>query len=247
MNRPQREPPEEAGTSIHDQRDVAILVGPDAIHGDLVVPKGAGGLVLFAHGSGSSRVSPRNRSVASRLRAMGLATLLVDLLTEEEERLDERTGRLRFDVNLLAERVRAVTQWLATDDVTSRFPIGYFGSSTGAAAALIAATERPRDVYAVVSRGGRTDLAGPALPHVKAPTLLIVGERDEPVLELNLHTLDVLSCEKRLEVVPGATHLFEEPGALETVAELAGAWFVEHLVERAPSRSAVRSKAESRR
>jgi dienelactone hydrolase len=178
---------------------------------------------------------------------MGFATLLVDLLTEDEEKLDERTGRLRFDVELLAERVRAVTQWLATDDVTSRLPIGYFGSSTGAAAALIASTERPRDVYAVVSRGGRVDLAGTALPLVKAPTQLIVGERDEQVLELNLSALDALTCEKRLEVVPGATHLFEEPGALETVAELAGAWFREHLVARRPYATGTRSRAESRR
>ena len=222
----------EAHLPIHDKREIAILLGPGAIHGDLVVPHAARGIVAFAHGSGSSRFSRRNRQVAADLQDMGLATLLVDLLTEDEETIDLRTEQLRFDIVLLAERVRAVTQWLATDNETSRLPVGYFGSSTGAAAALIAATERPRDVYAIVSRGGRPDLAGSILPRVKAPTLLVVGQNDEQVLELNLKALDALTCDKRIEIVPGASHLFEEAGALESVAELAGEWFLQHMVNR---------------
>jgi dienelactone hydrolase len=241
-----REDAREADIAIHDQREVAVLLGPGAIHGDLVVPKGAAGIVVFAHGSGSSRFSRRNREVARHLQEMGFATLLIDLLTEDEEAIDQRAGQLRFDILLLAKRVRAVTQWLATDDVTSRLAVGYFGASTGAAAALMAATERPGDVYAVVSRGGRTDLAGSVLPRVQAPTLFIVGERDEQVLELNLKSLDALTCEKRLEIVPGATHLFEEAGALERVAELAGEWFQEHLAAREPPLRGPEGKATSR-
>jgi len=194
------------------------------LDGDLGLPEGARGVVLFAHGSGSSRLSPRNRFVASVLNAAKLATMLVDLLTSDEERVDERTAHLRFDIGLLAERLAIVTDWLTDDPRTRSLPIGYFGASTGAAAALVAAAERPNTVRAVVSRGGRPDLAGPALPHVRAPTLLIVGGDDDVVVELNREALRDLRCEKRMLIVPHATHLFEEPGTLETVARLAREW-----------------------
>jgi putative phosphoribosyl transferase len=194
--------------------------------GDLVVPSSAVGVILFAHGTGSSRFSPRNRRVASALHARGLATLLMDLLTAQEEDVDSRTAHLRFDIALLASRLTAATDWLANDENTARLPIGCFGASTGAAAALITAARRPGMVRAVVSRGGRPDLAADDLPAVRAPTLLIVGSRDEPVIELNRQAMARLRCEVRLEIVPGATHLFEEPGALEEVARLAGDWFL---------------------
>ena len=187
-------------------------------------------MVLFAHGSGSGRFSPRNRAVAATLRRSGLGTLLMDLLTPEEEEEDVRTARLRFDVGLLGERVVAAVDWLGHEPKTGALPIGCFGASTGAAAALIAAAERPAAVRAVVSRGGRPDLAAEHLPAVRAPTLLIVGGGDEPVIRMNRDALQLLKTEASLEVVPGATHLFEEPGALEAVARLATEWFLRFLV-----------------
>ncbi len=211
-------------------RPVLIPVEQDAIAGDLVIPAGAQGIVLFAHGSGSSRHSPRNRFVARELQDAGMATLLMDLLTADEEDIDEATrGSLRFDIRLLAGRLRTASDWVKADPSTSRLAIGYFGASTGAAAALVAAAEWPGRVQAIVSRGGRPDLAGEALRAVDAATLLIVGGRDRVVIGLNRRAYDELSSEKRLEIVPGATHLFEEPGALEQVATLAAAWFREYL------------------
>jgi dienelactone hydrolase len=200
-----------------------------AREGDLGTSAEASGVVLFAHGSGSSRLSPRNRAVAAELRRAGLATLLVDLLTQEEEDVDERTREHRFDIDLLASRLGDVAAWLSREPGTSELEIGCFGASTGAGAALVCAAEFPHLVGAVVSRGGRPDLAGDNLPLVRAPTLLIVGGADQSTLELNRAAHARLQCEKRLEIVPGATHLFEEPGALDTVARLARSWFVEHL------------------
>jgi len=199
------------------------------LEGDLTLPPGAHGIVLFAHGSGSSRHSPRNRQVAAELTGRGLGTLLVDLLTHAEEVDDARTRDLRFDIGLLADRLIGLVDWLAEHPETRSLPVGLFGASTGAAAALVAAAARPADVHAVVSRGGRPDLAGPALVQVAAPTLLIVGERDLPVLELNDQARAAMTVAAELRVVPGATHLFEEPGALEIVAEEAGTWFATHL------------------
>jgi putative phosphoribosyl transferase len=208
---------------------VTIPVDDLALEGALLIPNDATGVVLFAHGSGSSRHSPRNRLVAGELQGVGLATLLMDLLSADEERLDKRTGELRFDIGLLARRVVAATDWLSTHEATSELRIGCFGASTGAAAALVAAAERPDLVPAVVSRGGRPDLAGDALPRVRAPTLLIVGGHDELVLELNEQARARMKAETELEVVPGASHLFEEPGKIETVAKLARDWFLRHL------------------
>jgi putative phosphoribosyl transferase len=205
------------------------ISGGAAIEGDLAVPERATGIVLFAHGSGSSRLSPRNRKVARELQDGGLATLLFDLLTPMEEEADKRTGQLRFDVKLLAERLITVTDLVAEGLGEGEFRIGYFGASTGSAAALIAASKRPTLVHAVVSRGGRPDLAESALASVRAPTLLIVGGEDPQVLQLNMHALDRLKCSKRLEVVPRATHLFAETGTLEEVSRLARDWFTEHL------------------
>ena len=198
--------------------------------GDLVLVDGARGVVLFAHGSGSSRHSPRNKQVAAGLNDAGLATLLIDLLTASEEEADVRTGQLRFDVPLLASRLTAAVDWLAAQPTTASLPVGLFGASTGAAAALVTAAARPDTVAAVVSRGGRPDLAGPALSEVPQPTLLIVGGDDPEVLDLNRGVQDRLAGPNRLEVVPGATHLFEEPGALEQVAALARAWFATRLL-----------------
>lgn len=209
-----------------------ILIPLDSeavLQGDLSIPPGAGAVVIFAHGSGSSRHSPRNRYVAGALQQAGLATLLFDLLTPEEERLDDYTRQYRFDIGLLAERLVATTDWLALNPPTKHLNQAYFGASTGAAAALVAAAERPEWVWTVVSRGGRPDLAGDALQRVKAPTLFIVGGWDVEVLRLNQQALDRLECEKRLVVVPEATHLFEEPGKLEEVARLACGWFSHHL------------------
>ena len=208
---------------------VAIPADGVQLAGDLVVPPHARGVVVFAHGSGSGRFSPRNRAVAAVLNQAALATLLLDLLTAEEEAIDLRTGHLRFDVVLLGRRVIATVDWTASDVTAKHLPVGCFGASTGAAAALIAAAERPERVGAVVSRGGRPDLAGEALPRVTAPTLLIVGGNDPEVLQLNQRALAALAGEARLEIVPGATHLFEEPGALERVAALARDWFLQHL------------------
>jgi len=211
-----------------EERPVRVSADRVGLEGNLALPGSALGVVLFAHGSGSGRHSPRNRYVARALREAGLATLLVDLLTEEEE-VDLRTRHLRFDIGLLAERLVGATKWLAQNSDTRNLRIGYFGASTGAAAALVAAAEHPEPVGAIVSRGGRPDLAGPALPRVAAPTLLIVGGNDFPVIDMNRDALEQMRTEKRLEIVPGATHLFEEPGALEQVARLAAGWFVGHL------------------
>jgi putative phosphoribosyl transferase len=213
----------------HPSRDVRIASGRASLMGDLVLPKDARGVVLFAHGSGSSRHSSRNRYVARELQGMGLGTLLMDLLTSEEEEVDARTGHLRFDIGLLARRLVDAMAWLGADAATRGLSVGCFGASTGGGAALVAAAERPEAVGAVVSRGGRPDLAGAALPRVEAPTLLIVGGHDGPVIAMNEEALAQLRCEKRLEIVPGATHLFEEPGALEEVARLAGEWLSRHL------------------
>lgn len=211
------------------EQTVRLTLDSTSLEGTLAIPAGAAGIVLFAHGSGSSRHSPRNRYVAEALREGGLATLLIDLLTSAEDREDARSARLRFDIALLARRVAAATAWLTENPATSRLRIGCFGASTGAAAALVAAAERPNDVGAVVSRGGRPDLAIPVLARVKAPTLLIVGSLDLPVIDMNREALEHLQVEKRLEIVPGATHLFEEPGALEQVAHLARQWFQTYL------------------
>jgi len=211
-------------------RLVRVKAGPVTLEGTLSLPVGARGVVLFAHGSGSSRHSVRNRHVARLLNEAGLATLLIDLLTADEEAIDRLTAHLRFDISLLAERLVSATEWLTQFPDTRHLRIGYFGASTGAAAALVAAADRPQEVGAIVSRGGRPDLAGPALPRVQAPTLLIVGGNDLQVIELNRMALAQLRCEKRLVIVPGATHLFEEPGALDDVARLAREWFERYLV-----------------
>ncbi len=208
---------------------VHVTAGKVTLEGNLLLPENARGLVVFAHGSGSSRFSPRNRAVAHALREGGLGTLLLDLLTPGEEEADLDTGRFRFDIELLAERVTDAVHWLGSEPATSPLPIGVFGASTGGGAALVAAARMPARVRAVVSRGGRPDLAGPALPLVEAPTLLIVGGQDEPVIALNEQAYAMMRCEKRLEIVPGATHLFEEQGALEQVALLARTWFELHL------------------
>ncbi len=209
---------------------VEIPAGDVRLEGELALPVQADGLVVFAHGSGSSRHSPRNRYVANVLQQAGLGTLLFDLLTRHEEALEARTGHLRFNIGFLAERLIAATDWLLQQPRAKGLPIGYFGASTGAAAALVAAAERRGDVGAVVSRGGRPDLAGEYLPRVLAPTLLLVGGEDYPVIQLNHQALaEFGSPEKQLVIVPGATHLFEEPGALEEVARLATNWFVSHL------------------
>jgi len=208
---------------------VRVPAGEVLLDGDFIVPRAASEIVIFAHGSGSSRYSPRNRYVAQVLRRAGLGTLLFDLLTAEEETIDVRSGELRFDIELLARRLYDVSKWVTRQPQAAGCRIGYFGASTGAAAALVAAARAPRGLAAVVSRGGRPDLAGPALSEVCVPTLLIVGGEDAVVLELNRRALAQLSCEKHLAVVEGATHLFEEPGTLEEAAELACSWFRTHL------------------
>lgn len=209
--------------------DAEIPTEGATLAGQLEIPKGAMGVVAFAHGTGSGRFSPRNQQVAAALRRRGLGTLLMDLLTEEEEQVDLSTAHLRFDIGLLADRMTSVVDWLAERREPSRLPIGLFGASTGAAAALVAAARRPNLVRAVVSRGGRPDLARDVLPEVRAPTLLIVGGSDELVLELNRAAMERMTTEVQLVVVPGATHLFEEPGALDEVARLAADWFTKHL------------------
>jgi putative phosphoribosyl transferase len=211
---------------------IHVPAGRHWLHGDLGLPPEPKAIVLFAHGSGSSRRSPRNQSVARVLQHAGLATLLIDLLTEDEAVVDERTGHLRFDIDLLAARLVAIVDWLKRRRDTSSLPIGLFGASTGGGAALVAAAARPADVAAVVSRGGRPDLAGAALHDVSAPTLLIVGGRDTPVLQMNREAMARMPAEVVLEIVPGATHLFEEAGALDRVAALAADWFIRHLVDR---------------
>ena len=208
---------------------IAVKIPPDGLLADLAVPDEATGIVLFAHGSGSSRYSPRNRYVAGVLQQGGLATLLLDLLTEAEEQVDLRTSHLRFDIELLAKRLMEAEDWAHHWPSTRDLSIGYFGASTGAAAALVAAAKRPSHVGAVVSRGGRPDLAGSALPRVQAPTLLIVGGDDQQVIKLNEEVLAELHCEKHLAIVPGASHLFEEPGTIEQVSKLTLDWFGLHL------------------
>jgi pimeloyl-ACP methyl ester carboxylesterase len=214
-------------------RNVLIPSGTVQLEGELNVPSGGSGIVLFAHGSGSSRHSPRNQFVARTLRESGIGTLLFDLLTQDEEEEERYTRHLRFDIGLLSRRLLDATAWLKTVADIRGLPIGYFGSSTGAAAALVAAGQLGDEVAVVVSRGGRPDLAGGALPKVRAATLLIVGGRDEEVLELNMEAHARLHCEKQVEVVDKATHLFEEPGALERVARLAAEWFKTHFESRA--------------
>jgi putative phosphoribosyl transferase len=214
-----------------EEKTVRITLNVASIEGNMRVPANAGGVVLFAHGSGSSRFSPRNQYVAGVLNEAGFATLLIDLLTRDEEEIDLRTRQFRFDLDLLTERLIRATEWLKKNPQTRTLRIGLFGSSTGAAAALIAAAKLVDDVRAVVSRGGRPDLAMEYLAGVKAPTLLIVGGWDTVVIDLNQKAMNRLSAEKKLEVVPEATHLFEEPGKLEEVANLATAWFSKHLVK----------------
>ncbi|MER3438975.1 MAG: hydrolase [Chloroflexota bacterium] len=224
-------------SSLNEQA-VRIPVGSVTLEGNLVIPGGASGIVVFAHGSGSSRHSPRNRFVARVLQDSGIATLLIDLLTAEEEAIDITTRHLRFDIPLLAERLTGAIDWLKQQPATRDLPIGLFGASTGAAAALLAAVARPDDVVAIVSRGGRPDLARQALERVRAPTLLIVGGRDEPVIALNEEAIAMLRAPKRLAIIPGATHLFEEPGALEQVAQLAAEWFSRYLRRAQPRQAA---------
>jgi len=207
----------------------AVKIPPVGLSGDLVIPPEATGLVLFAHGSGSTRHSRRNRYVAGVLQQGGLGTLLLDLLTEAEEEVDLQTRHLRFDIGLLAGRLEEATEWLQRESATRSLPVGYFGASTGGGAALVAAAEKPAAIGAVVSRGGRPDLAGPALRRLQAPSLLIVGSEDYEVIELNREAMAEMRCEKELSIVPGATHLFEEPGALEQVSKLALTWFSRHL------------------
>jgi putative phosphoribosyl transferase len=220
-----------AGQTLEHQQTtgVRISVGNGGIVGDLMIPPKAEGIVIFAHGSGSGRFSSRNRFVARSLNDGGFATLLLDLLTEQEDRLDQETGQVRFDIPLLAQRVMAAIDWSRADARTRDLPIGLFGASTGAAAALVAAAARQGEVVAVVSRGGRPDLAGPMLEGVQAPTLLIVGGADTVVIALNRQAQAHMHCTARLEIVPGATHLFEEAGTLEQVCALASAWFEDHL------------------
>jgi dienelactone hydrolase len=208
---------------------IRIPAGTAIMSGDLTVPSNSIGLVLFAHGSGSSQHSPRNQFVARTLNVGGLGTLLFDLLTPEEEAVDIYTREHRFNIGLLAKRLVHATKWARQHEVTRDLALGYFGSSTGGAAALVAAAELSQDVGAVVSRGGRPDLAGDALTKVQAPTLLIIGGNDDAVIELNEIAADRMRCETKLEIIPGATHLFEEPGALDEVANIARDWFVHHL------------------
>jgi dienelactone hydrolase len=216
--------------NAHEQA-VQVLAGSAQLEGNLVIPANPHGIVLFAHGSGSSRHSPRNRYVASSLQHAGIATLLMDLLTADEDDIDRRTRQIRFDMNLLSARLVGATDWLLTAPETKGLPIGYFGASTGSAAALIAATKRPEVVKAIVSRGGRPDLAGSALSRVYAPTLLIVGGHDFPCIGMNEDALAWLkhATAKRIDIVPGATHLFTESGTLERVAALACQWFQRYL------------------
>ncbi|MGW5078592.1 dienelactone hydrolase family protein [Micromonospora echinospora] len=216
-------------------REVSVPVVAGGLVGDVSVPGNAGGVVLFAHGSGSSRHSPRNMAVGRALNDRGLATVLVDLLTADEEARDEVTAELRFDIGMLAERLAGIVDWMGADPELGQLPIGLFGASTGAAAALVAAAARPERVGAVVSRGGRPDLAGSSLTVVRAPTLLLVGGLDEQVIVLNEQARDALGEVAELRIVPGATHLFEEPGTLEQVAEQAGTWFTTHLRQPHPA------------
>ncbi len=218
-----------AGEEKEREQPVRISLGRITLAGDIAIPPGAGGIVLFAHGSGSSRLSSRNRYVARYLQREGLATLLFDLLTHDEEEVDNYTMKLRFDIGLLADRLAGATDWLASHQEARNLTVGYFGASTGAAAALIAETGKPGRIQAIVSRGGRPDLAGQALGRVQAPTLLIVGGNDHQVILLNEQAMDQMRGVKKLVIVPGATHLFEERGALESVSQLAAEWFRKYL------------------
>jgi len=205
------------------------IEGETKLEGFLNIPENPRGVVLFAHGSGSSRHSPRNQFVAHVLHHAGMATMLIDLLTVREEEYDHYTGHLRFNIDLLSERVAQATRWLTQYAATVHLKIGYFGASTGAAAALVAAVQHPQVVKAIVSRGGRPDLAKPYLDRVQAPTLLIVGEKDTQVIALNRMAYSLLRCTKQIEIVTGATHLFEEPGTLEQAAQIASQWFMKYL------------------
>jgi putative phosphoribosyl transferase len=224
-----------------ERAEIQVPAGRVELAADLAVPEGAQGLVLFAHGSGSGRHSPRNRRVASALNRGSIGTILIDLLTENEEQADAQTGALRFDIDLLVGRLTAITDWIGGQDHLSKLGLGYFGASTGAAAALGAAADQPHAVQAVVSRGGRPDLAGPALARVLAPCLFIVGGDDPVVLRLNRAAIAALpgGTERRLEIIPGASHLFEEPGALDKVTELARNWFQKHLKAGSARREAI--------
>ncbi len=212
-----------------EKQSVKISFGILSLEGTLSLVPQARGIVLFAHGSGSSRFSPRNQFVANELNQQKISTLLIDLLTPEEEAIDEETRELRFNINLLSDRLVQITNWMIQDSRISSLPIGYFGASTGAAAALIAAAKNEKSIAAVVSRGGRPDLARDYLSRVKAPTLLIVGGYDDQVIDLNQEAYHLLTCTKHLEIIPGATHLFEEPGCLEQVAKLANSWFIQYF------------------
>ncbi len=225
------------------EREIKIDAGGVTLEGTLAIPPGSTALVLFAHGSGSSRHSPRNRYVAEVLQANGIGTLLFDLLTREEEAVDQYTAELRFDIGLLAERLAGATQWVRGQPELRGLKLGYFGASTGAAAALVAAAKLPDEVSAVVSRGGRPDLAEEALEAVRAPTLLIVGGDDEPVIGMNRHAfVRMRHAEKELVIIPGATHLFEEPGKLEEVARIAAEWFARHLARAEKSHTRISSR-----
>lgn len=215
----------EKAESILKPEPVSIPAGISVMKGDLVIPEKAKGLVLFVHGSGSSRLSPRNRHVASLLQEGNLATLLFDLLTDEEENVDLYTRQFRFDIGLLTRRLVSATEWASNASRLKKLKMGYFGASTGAAAAIRAASLMPDLIHAVVSRGGRPDLAGENLSLLRSPILLIVGEQDDQVIQLNTEAMQKIHCEKQLEIIPGATHLFEEPGALDHVAGLARTWF----------------------
>ena len=217
------------GTESGPTTPVRVPIGDQSLNGDLGLPPQSHGIVLFAHGSGSSRHSPRNHYVARALERRGLATLLIDLLTPQEEVIDDRTAQYRFDIPMLAGRLVTIVDWLRHRQETASLPVGLFGASTGGGAALMAAAARPQEIAAVVSRGGRPDLAGPSLAKVMTPTLLIVGGLDTPVIQMNRDAMKQMRGEVTLEIVPGATHLFEEPGTLERVAELAGTWFARYL------------------
>ncbi len=225
MNNPLRSPKQ----NKIQERSVQINFGRVRLEGDLAIPPEAKSIILFAHGSGSSRLSSRNRFVAKHLQGEGLATLLFDLLTPDEEKIDNYNMRLRFDIELLADRLSGATEWLKSQKEIAKMPVGYFGASTGAAAALIAATTHTDSVQAIVSRGGRPDLASRALGLIHVPTLLIVGGDDYEVITLNEQAMEKMKSTKKIVIVPGATHLFEEPGALESVAKLASSWFLQYL------------------
>lgn len=214
---------------VDTEHPVVIPCDDTQLDGLLHIPDGAKGIVLFAHGSGSSRFSPRNQFIARELQKIKIATLLFDLLTPDEDEIDSQTSQYRFDIGFLAERLINVTRWIQKNPALKKMPLGYFGASTGGGAALVAAARAADSIRAVVSRGGRPDLAGESLRFVEAPTLLIVGGLDETVIQLNQQALNMLHCEKKLEIVPGATHLFEEPGTLESVSQLANGWFKKYL------------------